>query len=249
MDSQGFVFLTVIANFNRIRQLTQDMELVRYACLNSPKIEFRTGSDGLDRLRPREGWQQWVLAMGERDSSAQNDGPAQIQQPLMPYPQAMDAQFMSPTHQAMSPTGMQFDPAGNESMYGPLNGIASAFAPATSGPTTNGTVNGDVQLNHAPLSARVPNFSPHVQAVNGVKSDQADDEDDGDVFSDVEVENLVIVVRKRGTSRPDAPFHSAASRTYSNGSIDETTIADAIGSLQAASMSNGSSIGNGHAEE
>ncbi|KAK2832002.1 hypothetical protein FQN49_006949, partial [Arthroderma sp. PD_2] len=75
MDSQGFVLLSVIASFKRIKSLTEDIELLRFVCRQLRNVEYRPSEDGVDRLRKREGWQQWVLGMEMRDSSAQNDGP------------------------------------------------------------------------------------------------------------------------------------------------------------------------------
>jgi la-related protein 1 len=76
MDSQGFVFFSVIAGFNRIKQLTTDHNLIKLVCYQSRNIVFRIGNDGQERLRPVENWEQWVLPMGQRDKLAQNDGSA-----------------------------------------------------------------------------------------------------------------------------------------------------------------------------
>jgi la-related protein 1 len=76
MDSQGFVLLNVIANFKRIKSLTEDIELLRHVCRQLKAVEYRPGEDGFDRLRKRDKWEQWVLSMEMRDPSAQHDGPA-----------------------------------------------------------------------------------------------------------------------------------------------------------------------------
>ena len=76
MDSQGFVFLAFIAGFKRIQALTQDFDLLRYACHESRVIDVIQGEDGVDRVRRKEGWEKWVLAvMEERDESCRNAGP------------------------------------------------------------------------------------------------------------------------------------------------------------------------------
>ena len=41
----------------------------------------------------------------------------------------------------------------------------------------------------------------------------------------------MIVMRSQGAGRAEGPFHNAACRTYSNGSIDERSIADALAGL------------------
>ncbi|KAL3473787.1 hypothetical protein BJX99DRAFT_191978 [Aspergillus californicus] len=75
MDSQGFVALSVIAAFKRVKSLTEDFELLRHVSRNLRVAEHYMGEDGVDRLRPRGGWEQWVIPLEQRDSSAQNAGP------------------------------------------------------------------------------------------------------------------------------------------------------------------------------
>ncbi|OKL58925.1 hypothetical protein UA08_05484 [Talaromyces atroroseus] len=74
MDSQGFVRLSFLAGFKRIKNLTEDYELLRHSSRQLRNSECVVGDDGQDRLRPREKWEQWVLPMNQRDPSAQNDG-------------------------------------------------------------------------------------------------------------------------------------------------------------------------------
>ncbi len=233
MDSQGFVFLNVIANFNRIKALTADMEMIRYVCLTSKNIEFRTGNDGMDRLRRREGWQTWVLEIEERDPSARNEGPSFVQQPRQPRPQALNLQDVGPDHQAvLSPElPRQMESAGTEAPYLPLNGLTPSFLPITTSPVAEGLVNGDVFQAPAPLSAAVPDFAPGMPPTNGHPMAPLDQQNSHDnSFTDQQVDSLVIVVRRQGgaTSPPRAPFHTAASRTFSNGSIDGVTITDEL---------------------
>jgi len=78
MDSQGWVPLSVIANFKRIKTLTEDnmtLETVRYVCQTVKSVEFLPGPDGEDRLRRRDNWRDFVLPYEERFESARNDGP------------------------------------------------------------------------------------------------------------------------------------------------------------------------------
>jgi la-related protein 1 len=90
MDSQGFVTLEFIAGFNRIKQLSTDLELIKLVCQQSSVVQYRTGEDGQDRLRRREGWEQWVLNMADRDATAQNEGPKELHQPPVPHPIGFD---------------------------------------------------------------------------------------------------------------------------------------------------------------
>lgn len=75
MDSQGFVLLNFIASFKRIKTLTEDYDLLRHVARQLRNVEYVLSEDGLDRLRPREKWEQWVLVIDQRDPSAQNEGP------------------------------------------------------------------------------------------------------------------------------------------------------------------------------
>ena len=230
MDSQGFVFLSVLAKFNRIKQLTQEVELIRYVCLNSPNIEVRLGIDGVDRLRKREGWQQWVLNMEERDPSAQNDGPVQAVQPRLQSIQMLDT---SQSLEDRSGVSTQFSSTGqvmNENISSLANGVTSPFisTPPTAG--TNGNM-ADVPFAQTPLSAAVPDFAPAVPPMNNRGFPPIEyGAPAASTFTDEQVESLMIVVRKpiSSSASPAPPFPSSSSRTFSNGSIDSRTINDEL---------------------
>ncbi|KAL8998011.1 MAG: hypothetical protein Q9169_002851 [Polycauliona sp. 2 TL-2023] len=226
MDSQGFVFLPVLAKFNRIRQLTQDLELIRYVCLNSPQIEFRTGSDGHDRLRKREGWQQWIMSMEDRDPSAQNEGPAQVHQPYFrQYPGLVEGQYA-----AEDPQNTQAS-LGSRSPNRVSEGMVRSPVPASpSKARVNGDGNADTPAQ-TPLSATVPVFAPRLSAP--ANTEQMVPENVPSMenqFTDEQVDLLMIVVRKplKPLAEVSPPFHSASSRTFSNGSIDGRTITNEL---------------------
>lgn len=80
MDGQGYVPLAVIANFKRIKTLTEDnlsIDNLRYVCQQVKTVEFLFGTDGDDRLRRREGWRDFVLPIEERFEIARNEGSLQ----------------------------------------------------------------------------------------------------------------------------------------------------------------------------
>ncbi|CAG8433466.1 5299_t:CDS:10 [Ambispora gerdemannii] len=56
MDAYGFVDISLLANFNRVKLLTLDEKLVREALLNSYVIEVSN-----DKARKRDGWEMWLL--------------------------------------------------------------------------------------------------------------------------------------------------------------------------------------------
>ena len=78
MDSKGYVLFTFVASFKRLRQLTDDQNIIRETCAQLPNIEYVRGDDGVERLRRRENPTQWPLPMEDRDPSAQNAGPANV---------------------------------------------------------------------------------------------------------------------------------------------------------------------------
>ena len=204
MDSQGFVSLEFITGFNRIKHLSTDLELIRLVCQQSNVIEYRTSEDGQDRLRRREGWDQWVLDMADRDKSAQNEGPKELHRPPVPHPAGFD-QSNPPQWQAMS-TGMPTGMHGNDGSYAQMNGyhgIPQDAGLAVPENLPNGTAtegpNGDAVTNGHPTESST------------VVS--------GDSFSDAQVESLTVIVRKQDQSLSPA-LPPSASRTFSNGSID-----------------------------
>lgn len=119
MDSQGFVSLDFIAGFNRIKHLSTDLELIKLVCQQSNVVQYRTGEDGQDRLRRREGWEQWVLNMADRDAVAQNEGPKELRQPPVPRPSVFDQSNPQWPMSAVEPTG----PYGNNP-YPQINGYS-----------------------------------------------------------------------------------------------------------------------------
>lgn len=225
MDSQGFVFLSVLAKFNRIRQLTQDLELVRYVCLHSPQIEFRIGSDGYDRLRKREGWQQWILAMEERDPSAQNDGPGQVQEPSLQQQPSNRDPYSLDNREIISPRLDATNPHQNSDST-PLP--YSSTSPSR--PIVNGSVNGAVN-SHVSYPTTGPEFASGLPTLSHPEEMSAKAYPSVEnTFSDEQVDLLMIVVRKslNHSMQPLPPFHSSSSRTFSNGSIDGRTITDEL---------------------
>ncbi|KAJ5098994.1 Winged helix-turn-helix transcription repressor DNA-binding [Penicillium argentinense] len=74
MDSQGWVPLTFVADFKRIRSLTDNLEWIRFYARQLQNAEYQIFEDGVDRMRVRENWAQWVLPTDQRHPSAQHEG-------------------------------------------------------------------------------------------------------------------------------------------------------------------------------
>ena len=219
MDSQGFVLLDFVAKFNRIKQLTHDMDLIRNACHHSPTIEY-VSVDGIDRVRVRQGWEQWILAMENRDTSARHDGPT-LQSPPQ-YPQAYAYGHGHPYEERSTVFPRSNDLMDNGSNQ-PLNGAAPSFGqPVSAEPTTT-----DTAALQTPLSAAASEFSIPSRSYNPRNVSTPDSQGAGtSVFTDDQVENLSILVRKPANTTTTVlpPFHTSSSRTFSNGSIDGRSI-------------------------
>jgi la-related protein 1 len=230
MDSKGFVFLTTIASFKRIQHLTQEFEVLRFACQESEVIEIVVGDDGIDRLRRKDGWEQWVLAMEERDEVARNDGPERFyrQQSQRFQPQPFAPRMMGMPPSTMSPPA--FSPNGTQQAYG-------AFANPT--PPTNGVEHPVMYPNESPLSAAVPDFAPSAQPTESeVLAGET-------TFTDEEVEKLQLVYNRKEESGSTGNEQRNSRRTFSNGSIDGRTIGEELHesqSREASPLTNGTSL-------
>ena len=224
MDSQGYVFLSVLTNFNRIKQLTSDMDLIRYVCLHSHPIEFQTGTDGIDRVRKADGWQQWILGIEERDDTAKNEDPVQMQQLRYVPPQTLDLAPGSSSRGDV-PWRASYNHIEDTAISQP-DGSASTYAYEAPRKPSNDQIS-EVPVTQTPLSAAVPDFAPGVPLLsNKTLSTVEGHATKENYFSDEQVESLMIVVRKPvlATSSLRAPMSLAASRTFSNGSIDSRSL-------------------------
>ncbi|ESZ89829.1 hypothetical protein SBOR_9787 [Sclerotinia borealis F-4128] len=233
MDSQGFVYLHFVADFKRIQSLSRDVEMLRYASQQSTEIEIVKGEDGIDRLRRRDGWDQWVMPSEERvESFKYNDGPTTLIRENHPPPRDM-GQMMMPGQEMGSPA---FSPGGNDFVrYG--HGASQV-------PLSNG--NGIHYHEDTPLSAAVPNFTPGLSPINGNTVPTPDPLASETTFTDEQVENLNLVFsqasRKASDQKPAKhPYHHSSSRTFSNGSIDGRSINEELyEERQGRSLVNGS---------
>ena len=227
MDSQGFVLLSVLADFRRIKLLTTDLEMIRYVCLHSPNIDIPPTADGIARVRRLEGWQQWVLRMEDRDPSAQNEGPelqnAQYSQVSETSPTVEDRQEVSPRPYALTSTIDSYQYPSLGTVPPPAFGQAAPIASPTTNPADN--------CIQTPLSAAVSDFSPAIRPANNGGLPTSDGH--SHIFTDQQVENLNILVRKpmstaiaSASMRPT--LNASSSRTFSNGSIDGRSINDEL---------------------
>ncbi|CAA9958552.1 LHP1 La protein small RNA-binding pol III transcript stabilizing protein [Pyrenophora teres f. maculata] len=206
MDSQGFVPLDFVAAFNRIKNLTLDLDTIRLACQQSPEVEYCTSETGQELLRRKDGWQLWVLDIAERDVSAKNEGPKELHVPQFSRPAGFDPSN-PPQWSTMSP-GFPMSPYGFDGAYSQMNSFHST-------PQEGGMVPPENAVNGAGVEetkgTAVSNGHPIENATKAVSGEP-------DSFSDVQLDSLTVIVRKQDQSQAALP-HSV-SRTFSNGSID-----------------------------
>ncbi|KAI9819735.1 MAG: hypothetical protein M1826_001088 [Phylliscum demangeonii] len=242
MDAQGFVPLSVLANFRRIQSLTQDMELLRYVCHQSQHIEFVPGHDGIDRVRRKEGWEKWLLADQDRDPAAQGEAYVPSHRVASePRVEMMASHDVGSRHQSLPTleTAHYVDPhQAHHAYYVGLSGASAPFVAATDAPRpSNSPPNGATEATRSATSGptsegvRASSVSEVHRAAVRAAGRNGDD-----AFSNGEMEGLVIVVRyQSGAPKLDHASRRALapSRTFSNGSIDRKTIADVLGDAPA----------------
>lgn len=207
MDSQGFVPLEVIADFSRVRGISQrNLNFVREACTDSKDIEYVVG-DGEELLRRRDGWEKYVLPEAKRREHARKPGPSNIQyrtrqsphntsnyhqQPHMPYP-----------YPAMSPPafGAQFS---GEMYQGYMN------APGYQQGANDSQDNEQSNTDNSQLNAAVPEFAPGTMAINGFIGSDAhahgawveETLQAANVFTDEDVAKLQMVAQGQSEKSP-----------------------------------------------
>jgi la-related protein 1 len=275
MDSQGYVLLSVIADFKRIKALTEDMDLLRHVCGQLKNIEYRPGEDGVDRLRRKDGWEQWVRPMSERVPSAQNDGPPAGGRPSV-RKQGSNEQYR---FNGPSFTGLAFrsGSAWNNDMYreGFANGQASVIPP--------NVATFDANISETPVNTTVPNLSTehnfslpneNGHAVNETMVAEGSNQNSAqpnssthptngslssgevkheeNVFPDEKIAELKVIVLENDPMSPpfQPPIVTAGTRTFSHGSIDgQTLFSEHQVGASANNATSGLRGGSGSAEQ
>jgi la-related protein 1 len=244
MDSQGFVFFDVIVNFPRVKNLSPDRDLIKTACLKSDVIEIRVGEDGKERLRKREGWQQFVLPMDQRETASQTDGPKVLHRPEAPQLQTLWQ--TNPAAQYHGPASA--GPVQRASFDIPpyaMNGMVPPFSPYPNDSQDAAVFGeGSEELTRGrALKSPTKEFG----AFSNQQSFADPRQSEPDTFLDQNV-NELNVIYKPNPNPGRAPFHSSSSRTFSNGSIDTRNIASEIEKLSESSepaTTNGRTVTNG----
>ncbi|KAB8339145.1 hypothetical protein FH972_022081 [Carpinus fangiana] len=212
MDSQGFVFLSVIGDFKRMKQYTNgSIDLIRTVCSQSPHFEMRPDAEGKDKVRIRDGWEQWILPMDQRHEASRVEGPPPLKD------QSGPRSPMSPAKGMPSFASDAFYPA--------QFGTSSGFSPMQVGSPVNGFAGNHKASNRHSLSAVgneffTPQQSFHLTNGSGHRHETADS------FPDEQIRQLTVVVREEGDASSKPMFVNESSRTFSHGSIDGETLQD-----------------------
>lgn len=212
MDSQGFVPLETIADFSRVRGISQrNLNFVREACADSKEVEYVFG-DGEELLRRREGWEKYVLPEAKRREQARRPGPTSIQYRSRQSPQTPTGYHQQPPlvypYPAMSPPAFGAPFPGDVYQGGYLN--APAYHQGANGSQVDEQSRGD----NSQLNAAVPEFAPGTLSLNGFVGSATHtppawvDEalQAANIFSDEDVARLQMVAQ----AQSEKPQHDAA---------------------------------------
>lgn len=223
MDSQGWVPLSVIANFKRIKTLTEDnmtLETVRYVCQTVKSVEFLPGPDGEDRLRRRDNWRDFVLPYEERFESARHEGP--IHNPEQ-YNRSSAAEQNLSVDGNFVPGHLRSPPTASA----PTNGLFHTSSPMTyvpGGPTQPQVFNGNfvappfeepavetvprpaLQSTHSNTSTTIrsptQNAAPPAVYTNGHHRHSSRSDIEANVFPDENIPNINIRMQPRTSPSP-----------------------------------------------
>jgi la-related protein 1 len=70
MDAEGYVSVNVLANFNRVKNLTDDTAFVLESLADSQELEIKE-----DRIRKKEGWSTWLLPPNSKIANVTSNVP------------------------------------------------------------------------------------------------------------------------------------------------------------------------------
>lgn len=221
MDSQGFVPLQVIADFPRVKRFTQgDTDFVKAACMTSEDVDVRVGEDGQERLRKRRDWENFVMPMDERHAPAQNAGPERLETPERPQilTNNLPPQLHGPQSAGLPASHHRYDRRSYDSAgFQPMDPYLQNFYGYGGFPQEvyGAHANGDESRGRTVRSPMHENVaSPSQQSATAALFGG---EELGDPFSDEQMSVLTVVVTMAERRQP---YHTLASRTFSNGSID-----------------------------
>lgn len=211
MDSDGYVRLSIVAGFNLLKKLTQDLNVLQQACLQSQEVHLATGVDDL-YIRKAVGWETWILNESDRDPAAR----CGMSSWHIDHRHRVQQNSISSSPLEMSGSAVPFMPdAGRGRTQSGIAPGAPAFVPSGFYPVDVGSSS---TAGVTSLSANVPEFSPSTTPlVNGSMEDHFPI----DEFPDIDIGRLVIVCKRSGggESNNTSPLASPT-KSRSNGIVD-----------------------------
>ncbi|KAJ2905105.1 hypothetical protein MKZ38_006351 [Zalerion maritima] len=173
MDDDGFVPFSLIAGFTRVKQLLATDEDLRYAIAGSNVADLWCANDGVERIRCRHNWQDWIFPHLDRFDG----GKMKAVEPFMVH---------SPDYIPPQPVQPWFQGANNNAPYYPAQfpqpeanpSFAHHYNHQQQYPVMNGMVAN--HYNHGRgLTAEAPEFAPTNEAgpagINGAWASQNGD--------------------------------------------------------------------------
>lgn len=205
MNSQGFVPLSLIAGFTRMKHLTTDLAILKQIGDVSPDFELRSSPDGSWGIRTKDGWEQWVLPIDERESLARTDGI-----------ESKDKTSNSFQHQSQKSDQLQHSDAYPRV---PLNLSSQPFSPiSTTSPITESSPFQLKSSKPSPTKSSNTSYQPlnlTAMASNPIRARQ---DDELDVWPDDKTETLTVVLRNQAPEILRSPHERKPSPNLTMGS-------------------------------
>ncbi|CAK7203947.1 hypothetical protein SEUCBS139899_006697 [Sporothrix eucalyptigena] len=221
MNDQGFVPLSVIANFKRMMDLAPSIDFIRAACEQSENVDYVVDQEQNEWIRSRYQWSNFVVPREDREEEARKPGPdlrtVMFRSGQRPY-QAYMHPMMNGGYPSMPQQPIFSPPAypinGGEVLYQQHdNSMHADYASPVSGSGANGTeLNGRLHRSgESQLSAAVPDFSP------GGHGGAPTTLEDYQTCPDEQVEKLIVLVGSESEPAADSAEHSEANGSSVNG--------------------------------
>ncbi|KAI1313046.1 La ribonucleoprotein domain member 1B [Mortierella claussenii] len=97
MDSEGFVPLSLVANFNRVRHLTSDHDLIKETLQSSQEIELKG-----DKIRRRDDWTTWIFPKEDGAVPISTHRSSYVPPPRSPHPVVISSSLPAERSTAIS---------------------------------------------------------------------------------------------------------------------------------------------------
>ena len=243
MDSQGWVPLSIVGDFPRMKALTTDENLLRSVCKSSPDVDHLEGVNGEPDLVRRKGdWARFLLPMDQRFAGAQREGP-RIDRYSGPPSNDEHHQLRTPSfgstnqarshqpHQQLLGLGTSISPV-NQHEVNPFetnrSGSMSATRENVASPVEESTplifgsfVHHTTENNNAGLNGSLH----HVPQASAAPGNHVAPQEGENVFPDQQIADLKLVTdnQDRTTTEPQKPPLTMASRTFSQTSTSNVS--------------------------